>query len=347
MKIAVYAIAKNEEQFVKRFCDSAKDADLILIADTGSEDNTVKVAKKCGATVHSISINPWRFDAARNCALALLPADVDVCISMDLDETLLLGWREEIERLWVGETNRIQHLFDNGDKLVFSVSRVHARNGYVWKYPCHEYVTPDVRTKEVLVTSTFKMMLHAPDPKKSRGQYLPMLEMAVKEDPNCSRSQFYLAREYSFYSRFLECQEAFKKYLEMKTATWFVERSYAYRMIGSTEELLGNNGTKWFYKSLSEDPAAREPWLELAFKAYKKQDWQQCYLNAKMAIELKEKSLWHTTDPKAWTWPAYDFAAIAAHHLGLKEESIVQGEEALKFDPTNERLIKNLEFYRK
>jgi hypothetical protein len=66
-----------------------------------------------------------------------------------------------------------------------------------------------------------------------------------------------------------------------------------------------------------------------------------------MATELKEKSLWHTTDPKAWTWPAYDFAAIAAHHLGLKEESIVQGKEALKFDPTNERLIKNLEFYRK
>ena len=26
MKIAVYAISKNEEQFVKRFCESAKDA---------------------------------------------------------------------------------------------------------------------------------------------------------------------------------------------------------------------------------------------------------------------------------------------------------------------------------
>ena len=34
LKICVYAISKNEKQFVKRFCDSAKDADLILIADT-------------------------------------------------------------------------------------------------------------------------------------------------------------------------------------------------------------------------------------------------------------------------------------------------------------------------
>ena len=30
LKIAVYAISKNEEMFVKRFCDSAKDADIIL-----------------------------------------------------------------------------------------------------------------------------------------------------------------------------------------------------------------------------------------------------------------------------------------------------------------------------
>ena len=40
LKIAVYAISKNEEEFVNRFCDSAKDADIILIADTGSTDVT-------------------------------------------------------------------------------------------------------------------------------------------------------------------------------------------------------------------------------------------------------------------------------------------------------------------
>lgn len=45
MKIAVYAISKNEEQFVERFCNSAKDADLILIADTGSTDGTVEKAR--------------------------------------------------------------------------------------------------------------------------------------------------------------------------------------------------------------------------------------------------------------------------------------------------------------
>jgi glycosyltransferase involved in cell wall biosynthesis len=88
MKIAVYAISKNESEFVRRFCDSAKDADGIFIADTGSTDNTLDLAYRNGAIVNEITISPWRFDKARDAALALIPADYDVCISLDLDEVL-------------------------------------------------------------------------------------------------------------------------------------------------------------------------------------------------------------------------------------------------------------------
>jgi len=96
MKICVYAIAKNEEQFVKRFCESAQDADMILIADTGSTDNTASLARAFGALVYDISVKPWRFDIARDTALCLIPGDYDVCVSLDLDEVLEPGWREEI-----------------------------------------------------------------------------------------------------------------------------------------------------------------------------------------------------------------------------------------------------------
>jgi hypothetical protein len=39
-------------------------------------------------------------------------------------------------------------------------------------------------------------------------------------------------------------------------------------------------------------------------------------------------------------------AAIAAHHLGFKEEAIKHGANAVEFEPNNKRLIKNLEFYK-
>lgn len=346
MKIAVYAISKNEEKFVERFCESVKDADLIVIADTGSTDNTVVLAQECGATVHNIRVNPWRFDKARDAALAMLPDNIDVCVSLDLDEMLTPGWREEVERLWVGNINRLQYMYDNGDGLIFPLSKIHARHGFGWKYPCHEYVVVDNRVQEHLAVTPKTLVIHKQDKTKSRSQYMTLLESAVKENPHCERSQFYYARELLFYQKFQECQEAFKKFLSMPTATWYVERAYAMRVIGSTEELLGNDGSPWFYKAVAEDTQAREPWMELANKCYQKQDWEGCYVNARQALRITERSLWHTSDANAWGYAPHDFVAISAHRLGLKEEAIKHGEIAVEFEPTNERLIQNLEFYR-
>ena len=42
MKIAVYAISKNEEQFVDTWVASMREADGIYVLDTGSTDATVE-----------------------------------------------------------------------------------------------------------------------------------------------------------------------------------------------------------------------------------------------------------------------------------------------------------------
>lgn len=80
MKIAVYAIAKNEAQFARRFVDSVREADAIIVADTGSTDGTKDELRKAGALVWTIDVDPWRFDKARNAALACVPSDIDVCV---------------------------------------------------------------------------------------------------------------------------------------------------------------------------------------------------------------------------------------------------------------------------
>ncbi len=98
MKVAIYTIALNEEQHVERWYESSKEADYHIIADTGSSDNTVKRATDLGITVVKIGISPFRFDDARNASLAAVPLDADICISMDMDELLLPGWREELEK---------------------------------------------------------------------------------------------------------------------------------------------------------------------------------------------------------------------------------------------------------
>jgi glycosyltransferase involved in cell wall biosynthesis len=347
LKIAVYAIAKNEAHFVPRFCDSARDADLIMIADTGSEDGLPEVALEHGATVHHICITPWRFDLARNAALALLPRDIDVCISLDIDELLQPGWREEIERVWIkGQTTRLRYMFDWGVGIQFYYEKIHARHGYMWHHPCHEYPVPDGRITEVWAQTDMLLAIHKPDPTKSRGQYLDLLELSVKEDPVCPRNAFYYARELSFHSKWSEAIVACENYLKLPRATWQNERCYAYRVMGRCYNELNDaqNAEKAFQMAASEAPNTREPWCELSALMYRQSRWEECFAYAMRALRIQNRDLVYTCDPEVWGHQPHDYASIAAWRLGLKDIALKQAELALEKSPNDARLAANLRF---
>jgi tetratricopeptide (TPR) repeat protein len=345
MKIAVSAISKNEAAFVQRFCDSAKDADLICIADTGSDDDTVKLALECGAKVHDICITPWRFDLARNAAIALLPKDIDIVISLDLDEVLEDGWREEIERVWTAETTRLRYKFDWGCGISFFYEKIFARHGYSFHHPVHEYPRPDGRIVEVYAHTDKLLVSHHPDPTKSRGQYMPLLELAVKEDPHCPRNAFYHARELTFYDRWEAAITALNKYLAMPEATWANERCYAMRLLGKAHDELGNGweAQKWLRLACAEAPNTREPWVDLAMFCYRRSLWVECYSSAKQALQITDKAAVYTMDPSVWTEKPWDLASLGAWNLGLKAEAVELCKKALEFNPSDTRLIQNLQ----
>jgi tetratricopeptide (TPR) repeat protein len=348
MRICVYAISKNEAKFVEQFCESARDADLILIADTGSTDETVELARACGATVPEICITPWRFDKARDAALALIPRDIDVCISLDLDERLEPGWRKEIERVWkLGETTRLRYKFDWGAGITFFYEKIHARHGYHWHHPCHEYPRPDARVKEVYAHTDMLLVTHHPDPTKSRGQYMDLLELSVKEDPSCPRNAFYYARELTFHRRWVDAIVALHKYLENPNANWANERCYAMRVMAQSYEALGDRAQAqvWLEKATKEAPNTREPWVELADLARRTEQWKVSYDCAKQALTIKDKALVYTMDPSVWGAKPHDLLALAAYHLGNYNEAVEHGTLAVELEPSDERLKRNLEFY--
>jgi glycosyltransferase involved in cell wall biosynthesis len=347
MKICVYAISKNEEQFVERFMASAVDADLVLIADTGSTDGMAEKARSFGAVVHNICITPWRFDHARNSALSLIPRDVDVCISLDLDELMEPGWREEIERVWeLGKTTRLRYMFDWGCGIRFKYEKIHARHGYHWHHPCHEYPVPDGRIEEVWADTNLLLVSHHPDPTKSRGQYLDLLELSVKEDPHCPRNAFYYARELTFHARWDDAIAALHSYLKLPRATWQNERCYAMRLLGKCYNELGQNveAEKWYYTASGEAPNTREPWCELAMIMYRQSRWAECFAASTRALQIVDKELVYTCDPAVWgAWP-HDLASISAWHLGMKDVALEQAALAVKCDPDDLRLKGNLEY---
>ena len=58
LKIVVYAICKDEEQFVDRWMDSMSEADQVVVLDTGSTDGTVEKLRARGAEVTVETVVP-------------------------------------------------------------------------------------------------------------------------------------------------------------------------------------------------------------------------------------------------------------------------------------------------
>lgn len=350
MKVAVYTIALNEEQFVHSWWESAKEADYLLIADTGSTDGTVELAKSLGINVTSVVVKPWRFDMARNASLSALPADIDYCIALDMDEVLLPGWRAHLEKAFVEKTTRPRYQYTWNWKdtektipgLQYGGDKIHSRFGYKWKHPVHEVLVPYGETKETQSWVNLEIHHHADD-SKPRSQYLPLLAQAVQEDPEDDRNAFYYARELYFYGRFQEALDEFKRHLSLKKATWAPERAASIRYIAKIDV---NNAEDWLLKAFAESPVRREPLVELAQIYYTKELWEPCLEFAKKAIAIEEKPLDYLCEEFAWGATPYDLAAIAAYNLKDYDTALKFGEEAVNLSKNDKRLVANLIYYR-
>lgn len=92
-KVSAYIITKNEEKYIKGCIESVKWADEIVVVDSYSTDNTVKIAKamKCKVVKHEFK----SFGAQRNFALTQCSNNWIVCL--DADERISNELREEIE----------------------------------------------------------------------------------------------------------------------------------------------------------------------------------------------------------------------------------------------------------
>lgn len=348
MKIAVYTIAKNEEQFVEKWAQSCADADYRVILDTGSTDNTHELAMSIGVSAHQQVFNPWRFDNARNAALALVPDDADICIALDMDEVLVDGWREALEREKIlPHITRPRYKYvwswndDGTEGLVYGGDKIHRRHGYKWKHPVHEVIIPD-GIEEVQYWIDGLEIHHHPDSAKSRSQYLPLLELAVQEDPNDDRNQFYLAREYFFKGQYDKAQVHFAEHYRL--SVWAPERAANRRYMA---KMLKDKEEYYLYQAVAEAPLRREAWVDLALMYYFRNEWVACRAAAQMALRIKEKPLEYLCEASAWGYMPHDLLAVAAWNLGDKETAREHGAIALEMNPKDQRLQNNYSWYLK
>ncbi len=350
MKIVVYAIAKNESSFVDRWMDSMSEADQVVVLDTGSDDGTAERLQARGAQVAVERIVPWRFDRARNRSLELVPEDADVCVCTDLDEVFRPGWRTALEQVWTPETRQASYRYtwsfqpDGSEGVVFWQEKIHARRGFRWVHPVHEvleWVGEGERGPLALVQGV--QLNHHPDPQKSRGQYLPLLELSVAEDPEDDRNLHYLGREYLYYGRWDDCIRTLTRHLALPSAVWRDERAASMRYIARAHARKGerDEARDWYLRAAAEAPHLREPWTDLAMLLYEDQEWDGVLYATACALKIRERPRTYICEAEAWGSLPHDLRCQAYYHTGRLPQALEEARLALAAAPSDPRLAGN------
>lgn len=349
-KICVYAICKNEEQFVDKWYESMKEADYICVLDTGSTDNTVEKLKEHGIKVEQKIINPWRFDVARNESMKLIPEDCNILACIDLDEVFEAGWAEKIKQAWTPDTTRIQyeyiwsHTASGADLRIFVTDKIHDRSWH-WEYPVHETLCKENESEGVYTYVEGVRLHHYPVHKESRKSYLNLLRLRVEEYPEDWYGKLYLGHELNYSGLYeesiIQLTDILMNYSEHYSQ---IEKSNCYLFIGDNYRLLGDKvkAMQSYLLSIDEEPTLREGYIEIAkiYLEQKKYNLAIEYVKEGLKMGVRHYS-WLERDA-SWSYVPWGILTEASYYLGNKRDSIAYAYKALQFDKENNWLQENL-----
>lgn len=351
MKLAVYAIAKNEAKHAARWYESVKDADEIVVLDTGSTDGTQKILSDLGVRVNNMAFEPFRFDTARNAALNQVSLDADYCMFIDLDETMVPGTITQIKQA-IEEYSRLGTFDSFGVRLVFSFDEVngkripnitytreciHTRQNFYWKFPVHEMLG-NYNGEYKFFDLPFDVF-HEPDTTKDRSSYLDLLLLAVEENPDDARQAQYLGREYMYRGDYLDAIMWLRKHINMELHGPFRSESATYisrcyqAMDGSLEEAM-DEAEAWMFRAVAEFGSAREPHCELAHMYFTCGEWESAIGVLRSALRITEPSMQMMIHEAKYygAWP-YHLLASCYHAIGNDVEARKNIQHAMQLSP--------------
>lgn len=232
--ISAVLICKNEEEMLARCLDSLKGIDEIIICDTGSEDNTIKIAKQYTPNVYTDFI--WCDDFAKARNYALSKASGDYVLSIDCDEVLhdFSKVREAAEKAdKEGALGIDVKMYAEKDQQVHYFPRMFKRCKEVWwEGAVHNHISVAAgMTSEIEMTYGYSPA-HLKDPNRA----MRILEKEVALTGN-ARETFYLGREYWYRFQYSECVKMLGQYVQK--AHFLAEKADAFLIMSKCYLAMG------------------------------------------------------------------------------------------------------------
>ena len=216
VKVAVYAICKDEFSNIQKWIDCFSEADYLCILDTGSTDGTWEYIQKEAKKRNNLfiaqkKIIPWRYDTARNESLKLVPKDTTMFFMVDLDELIINDpdWAIKIKCAWTPSFSRAKYIYhreinpDGGIQKTIQEYRIHSKEWNKYVHMVHETlenIKGDLHFAETDTTPIDIAVYHYGNTKSKN--YAKLCEDELKEHPDDAVMRLQLAIEYELLQEY-------------------------------------------------------------------------------------------------------------------------------------------------
>lgn len=224
MNLSIAIIAKNEESCLRECLESVKEADEIVVCDTGSEDKTTEIAKKYTDKVFDDYKWDDSFCEARN--HAIFKCTGDWVLNIDADNRLLTPIKEVKNIIKQAEAKGARSIsvkcISDRNGNVHYLPNLHKRSSDIfWVGNIHNYLNiPSDVVGDISVGYGYSKA-HEKDPDRALRILLKEVEKGGK-----TRELYYLAREYWYRKDYNKAISWWEKYI--KVSNFLSEKADAY-----------------------------------------------------------------------------------------------------------------------
>jgi len=302
--IGLGLIVRNEAADLPACLNSfLPEVNCCVLVDTGSTDDTVAIARSIlEASGRRYHIEKYLgandedglfcdFAAARNryCAL-LADFDVEYCLSVDADDTLLSKDIAGALARQPADFYGIQYRM-NADCVFNSYKIWRNKMGVKWVGRVHEYLNIDWK-KKVLDITTVEVQHHWTTVEGQETGTQRNMRILRKEMYPPLRSLFYWANENAEAGNHEEAAKWYLEYIRRANSgegAWEVELAHCYFRGARWLQHLGKTEAAVVLSKelLDKDPSWAESWCELAYISRIRGDWEKMEEYAKKALSCK------------------------------------------------------------
>lgn len=349
--LSLCMIVKNEHDTLGRCLDCVKDiADEIIIVDTGSTDDTKKIALKYTDKVYNFK---WCYDFAKARNFSFSKATKDYIMWLDADDVILEEDREKLKILKKILTPDIDmvllkynlNLDENGiPALSFYRERIVKRSkNFKWISPIHEVIPRSGKVLKEDIAITHKK-LHPSDPKRNITIFEKMIEKGMSLD---ARQTFYYARELMYAKRYDESIAEYALFFELPDAWVENKISACIDLYNIYTELKDENmALSSLFKSFEYDVPRAEICCNIARHFITKKNYTIAIYWLNEALSKK----YDISSGGFFSKDFYDFIpyielCVCYYYLGDTELAIEYNEKAGSIKPNSENYLNNKAFF--